>query len=146
MKYSLRQATYGDRPFAELLHEQCYREVVIRQFGGWDPAVQQQFFDRKWQPDQYRVIVLDGAAVGLLAVHQQSDQLYLSDIQIHPSRQNQGIGSAILTDLLEQARTLGVPLRLQVLQANRARAFYEKLGLVCYGQTDTHLFFEQRCT
>ena len=143
MQYSLRKASDADRALAELLHELCYKDVVIRQFGEWDSALQRQFFERKWQPEQYTVIVCEGESIGVLAAHHEADHLFLSEILIHPSQQNQGIGSAILTELLDRARTQRVPLRLQVLQSNRASVLYERLGFICYGRSDTHLLFEK---
>jgi GNAT superfamily N-acetyltransferase len=54
-----------------------------------------------------------------------------------PARQGRGLGSSILRDLQEQARAVGVPVRLSVLEANRARALYERHGFVVVGETDT---------
>ena len=44
--------------------------------------------------------------------------------------------------VMEQAREIGLPIRLRVLKNNpRARAFYERLGFGCVGETDTHDLF-----
>jgi GNAT superfamily N-acetyltransferase len=142
MRYSLREAKPNDRAFAEALHERCYKDVVIRQFGAWDPEFQKQSFERKWRPDHYQIIVYHGADVGVLSEERRPDHLFLSEIQIDPSVQNQGIGTEILTDLFAWACSLGVPVRLQVLRLSRAIALYQRLGFRCYEQTDTHLLFE----
>ena len=145
MRYSLREATPDDRTFAETLHERCYKDVVIRQFGAWDSEFQKQSFEHKWHPERYRIIVYCGAAVGVLSEELKPDHLFLSEIQIDPSAQNQGIGSAILTDLFDHARSLGVPIRLRVLRCSRALTLYERIGFRCYGRTDTHFLFEKSC-
>lgn len=48
-----------------------------------------------------------------------------------------------MTLVMEEARALRVPVRLRVLKVNpRARAFYERLGFVCAGETETHDLME----
>lgn len=45
--------------------------------------------------------------------------------------------------IMEEARGLGLPVRLQVLKVNtRARALYERLGFRCTGHTGTHDLME----
>jgi ribosomal protein S18 acetylase RimI-like enzyme len=62
-------------------------------------------------------------------VEDSGDELFLADIEIDPDRQGEGIGSAIVRSLQEEARAAGKPLALQVLHVNtRARALYERLG------------------
>jgi GNAT superfamily N-acetyltransferase len=143
MRYSLREATPDDRTFAETLHERCYKDVVVRQFGAWDAVFQKQSFEHKWHPEHFQIIVASGVAVGVLSVEPKPDHLFLSEIQIDPSAQNQGFGSAILAGLFERARSLGVPIRLRVLRCSRAVTFYERMGFRSCGQTDTHLLFER---
>src|SRR5437870_10450364 len=121
MRYTLKRATNADRAFAERLHEECYRDVVTRQFGAWDSAVQSRFFEQKWQPEHYSIIMFEDEAIGVLAVHDGPDHLLLSEIQICPSHQGRGIGSAIVVDLIERGRKQKISLRLQVLPCSRAR-------------------------
>jgi RimJ/RimL family protein N-acetyltransferase len=46
--------------------------------------------------------------------------------------------------VIEEARQLGLPLRLQVMKVNpRARTFYERLGFIHTGETDTHILMER---
>ena len=145
MRYHLREAKPDDRAFAETLHEHCYKDVVIRQFGVWDVVFQKQSFEHKWHPEHFQIILSTGVAVGILSVEPKPDHLFLSEIQIDPSAQNQGIGSAILAGLFERARSLRVPIRLRVLRCSRAVGFYKRIGFRSYGQTDTHLLFERDC-
>jgi GNAT superfamily N-acetyltransferase len=145
MRYSLRAAKSSDRAFAETLHERCYRETVIRQFGTWDPEFQKRSFERKWHPEHYQIIVHRNADVGFLAEEHKPDHLFLSEIQIDLSAQNQGIGTEILTALSRRARSFGLPVRLQVLRCSRAVVLYERMGFRCCGSTDTHLLFERSC-
>lgn len=143
MRYSLRKATPSDRPFAEALHKRCYEDVVVRQFGAWDPESQKRSFEYEWNPDCYQIIVYRGNDVGVLAEERRLDHLYLIQIQIDPSVQNQGIGTDVLTDLCERARSIGLPVRLQALRCNRAVKLYERMGFQYQGETETHLLLEK---
>ena len=141
----LRQATDIDRRFAEHVREQCYRDVVIRQFGAWNPEVQKRFFEEKWRPEHYSIIMFENEPIGVVAIYEKHDHLWLSEIQILPSHQGRGIGSAILADLIARARAQTLPLRLQVLRCSRAQGLYQRFGFICYGRTESHLLFEKSC-
>ena len=69
-----------------------------------------------------------GTPIGRLAVDRREANLHLIDIALVPERRGEGVGGAILSDLIAEAETLGFPLTLQVDQANPARWLYERLG------------------
>ena len=55
----------------------------------------------------------------------------------------QDFRSSNMARLVEEARELGLPIRLRVLKANTgALAFYERLGFVRTGETETHAVLE----
>lgn len=56
-----------------------------------------------------------------------------------PEFQGRGIGTKLIQAVMGEAAGLGLPLRLQVLKANRARRLYERLGFHVYAETATHL-------
>jgi ribosomal protein S18 acetylase RimI-like enzyme len=57
-------------------------------------------------------------------------ELRLVDIAVLPRQANQGIGTALLEDLLARAREAGLPVTLHVDLTNPARHLYERLGFV----------------
>jgi GNAT superfamily N-acetyltransferase len=62
-----------------------------------------------------------------------------------PEHQGQGIGRRCMLAVMEEARGLGLPVRLRVLKVNpRALAFYGRLGFVRTGETDSHDLMEWR--
>ncbi|HSE10099.1 MAG TPA: GNAT family N-acetyltransferase [Nocardioidaceae bacterium] len=75
------------------------------------------------------VIELAGDPVGRLRVVRTADCLDMSGLQILPRFQSQGIGSAVIRTLMEEALTSGKILELGVMSSNqRARGLYERLG------------------
>lgn len=116
------------------------RPYVELTWGHWDDATQEEFFRRNYSSETIQIISIDGHDAGLLNVEQEADEIFLANVQIHPSFQNRGVGSAVLRELLESASTLGLPVRLQVLRVNAGAArLYARHGFQLYNQTPTHL-------
>ena len=136
---STRPATEADTAFARSVHHEAYREVVERQFGGWDTAAQDRFFAADWQPAQMEVIVVDDVPCGYWAVEERAGDVHLRELVIHPNHQGRGIGSALLRRLQRRAADRGVPILLGTLLGNRAIALYERLGFQRTDRTETHV-------
>ncbi|MDG5500237.1 GNAT family N-acetyltransferase [Marinobacter sp. BGYM27] len=144
MRYTLRQSRADDIDWLYELNCASYRDVVVRQFGGWDDAVQRQIFFSRWQgPRAARIIQSGTERIGVLILEQRGDYDWLQEIQISPYLQGQGLGSSLLRELIADARSRGVPVRLQVLHANEgARRLYERLGFVVIQKLDNHHLME----
>lgn len=134
-----RPATSSDTEFARISHHAAYRDVVCRQFGAWDEALQDQLFKEKWIPDQFEIVLCDGNPCGFLSVEDHPDHIYISEIVIAPQFQGRGIGSRLLNEERQRGREAESPLRLQVLRENRAIELYRRLGFKEYGTTETHI-------
>lgn len=140
--FRLRDADFdSDREFARRVHHEAYREVVMKQFGEWNEELQDQFFEDGWSKGIVRQIVVidgvDGGVVQRVIRESPEDELFLSELQLLPQFQRRGIGSVIIRQLQSEAKSRGIPLRLQVLRDNQARRFYERLGFIVIGETDT---------
>ena len=136
-----RPATAADTPWARAVHHAAVRDVVERQFGGWDEAQQDQFFDNDWSGRRFEVIECDGVACGYVCIEDRAGDVHVREIDIDPSFQGRGIGSAVLRSAIEHARTRGVPVVLGTLHENRAAQLYRRLGFAETGRTDTHTLF-----
>ena len=143
MKHELRQAFESDKEYLVSLHKSCYREVVEGQFGNWDDEIQRGFFERKWNPSKFQIIIAGGEKAGVISVEQLADHFLLSEIQIEPRFQNQGLGSKIIKAILSEARAQNLPVRLQVLKKSNAKNLYLRLGFVQTGQANTHFSMEK---
>lgn len=123
-----RPVTPADVDFVFELREAAYRERVEALFGPWDEVQQRAHLANDMAETPYEIL-LDGARpVGALAVAHHDDHDFLDDIMIAPSERNRGIGTRVMRELMTAARGRGVPLRLSVLDGNRVRALYERLG------------------
>jgi ribosomal protein S18 acetylase RimI-like enzyme len=136
-RIELRAARQEDAGFLYGLLKATMQEYVA-QIWGWEEAWQQAYFQEHFDPSQERIVVLEGEDIGVLAIEEREDELFLAKISILPEYQGQGIGTQLIGSLLDRAFGRGLPVTLQVLKGNPARRLYERLGFVVVGVTETH--------
>ncbi len=140
---TLRQATPTDSEFAYCVKRAALREYV-EQVWGWDEDEQRQLHEERFAAQDFRVINLAGTDVGIMAMVVVADCVKLNQLFVLPEHQGNGIGTQCMSLIMEEARRLGLPLRLGVLKVNqRALTFYQRLGFICTGETDTHVLMER---
>jgi ribosomal protein S18 acetylase RimI-like enzyme len=138
--YSFRPATPADYDFLYQLHRATIRPYVEATWG-WNDEWQEEYFRRKFDPTNWQIIQRPGptgpADIGILIVETHLAEIYLGLIEITPEHQNQGIATAIINDLIQQAHAKGLPLTLSVLKANTAaRRLYQRLGFHITAEED----------
>ena len=83
------------------------------------------------------VIEWDGEPAGRLRVVRKEAGITLAGIQLLPSYQNRGIGTALIEELKREAKDSGLPLYISVEKDNPdARRLYERLGCRLIGQDE----------
>jgi ribosomal protein S18 acetylase RimI-like enzyme len=102
---------------------------------GWDERARAQMLDLQFAARRAdraasfpaareEVILLDGQPVGALVVDTSSGVFHLLDLALVPGSRGQGIGSAVVTDLVGEGAA-----RVEVEATNAgARRFFERLG------------------
>jgi ribosomal protein S18 acetylase RimI-like enzyme len=133
----LRPATPDDYEFAYRVHRAAMRASVELTYG-WDEEWQERYFRVHFDAARRQIIRHNGVDVGVFSVEHRVDTVFLSLIAILPEYQCRGIGTTLIRRLQRRANEDGVPLTLRVLQVNRARELYGRLGFVLTGETDTH--------
>jgi ribosomal protein S18 acetylase RimI-like enzyme len=91
-------------------------------------AVRETSFETAYPQAEWSLVELDGALVGRLTVARLASELRLVDIAVLPSLSNQGIGTALLGDLLARAGEAGLSVTLHVDLTNRAAELYTRMG------------------
>lgn len=130
MLLTFRQATEADRDSLFDLHRATMREYIDAEWG-WNDAWQREYFDRKFNPEAYQILQIEGKEAGVLVVERTDDEIYLGLIEISPPYQGRGIGTEIVCRLIDEARQQHKTLALHVLRTNsRAIEFYKQLGFV----------------
>ena len=126
---SLRPAGPDDRAFVHEVHTAALRAVVERLWG-WDPEQQRGFADATAEHPELQIVELDGEAVGYLAVEHEPVRDFIAIVALLPAVQGRGIGTSLIRRSQAAAAARGVPLELSVLDGNRARELYLRLGFV----------------
>lgn len=83
-------------------------------------------------PDNERAELV-GRLTGAIHPHDRAHE-YLLMIGVSPDRQGEGIGAALIADVLERCDREGVPAYLEASSA-RSRRLYERLGFTFMGAT-----------
>jgi ribosomal protein S18 acetylase RimI-like enzyme len=136
--YSLRASTSADAAFLYALAELTMRHHLDVLGKRWSMAkMQAKCENDAVDPDQ-QIIQVGGRDGGALSVQTRADELYLHALLLLPEFQRVGIGSILLTQTLERAQALNLPVRLNVLTSNPARSFYEKFGFTVCAEQDLH--------
>ena len=126
---ALRSATPADAEFCYQLHKAAMGEYITA-IWGWDEQVQRAFHERAFNPQRWQIITDGEVDPGMLDVECRPGEIYLSRIEIDPGHQGHGIGTRIISVLLDEAERKGQDLVLDVLTVNRrAQALYQRLGL-----------------
>jgi GNAT superfamily N-acetyltransferase len=141
---TLRAITKSDLPFLRRLYGSTRAEELAAV--PWSDAEKEAFLDMQFNAQHsyyqehyaqaaFDVIEQDGAAIGRLYVDRRLDDIRIVDIALLPSYRGQGIGSALLHDILDEGKRTGLPVSIHVERFNPALRLYERLG---FRQIDDH--------
>ncbi len=153
---TLRPATEDD--YEELVGIYAStRADELAQVTWWDDAQKLAFcrmqyhaqkteYDARYPDAQYDLILLEGRTAGRLWVGRDDEEIHMLDVTVLPWAQGQGVGTALVRALIEEARASGKRLRHMVFVMNEgARRLYERLGFVVFEEVGgTHLHMEWR--
>ena len=113
MTIGKRAATQEDYSWLFELKTASMKEYVDEVYG-WNDADQESYFNRDFFPDQITIVTVDEQDAGMFVLDKGEDMYFLRRIEIHPSFQNQGVGSRVIQEILDQAASAEVPVRLMV--------------------------------
>ncbi|MFI0960989.1 GNAT family N-acetyltransferase [Streptomyces sp. NPDC021080] len=120
------------------------RAVVMRadleRLGRYDPHRVRQRLRDGFDPAHTWVIEVGGAFAGSVALRPAKDAQWLEHFYLAPGLQGCGIGSGVLSELLERCDRAGVRVRLNVLQGSPARRLYERYGFTVESEDPVDVF------
>ncbi len=131
MNYTTRLAINADIEWLDSFYKALmkpYVELTHR----WDETK----FRRSFSPERTCIIQFNGQDIGMLKVERRDDYFFLGDIQIKKEFQRKGIGSQLISELIQQSKSEGLPIRLRVLKGNPALRLYQRLGFAVARELD----------
>jgi ribosomal protein S18 acetylase RimI-like enzyme len=153
VKPTLRLVRPEDQDFLFKLYAST-RAQEIAAFG-WPVAQQEAFLRMQFMAQQrsyesaypqaeHQIVEQGGAPIGRIMVHREKDFARLVDIALLTEYCGKGIGSGLISALMEQCAGDGATLKLQVRQANPAVRLYERLGFIRAGEDAMYIQMERR--
>ena len=142
-KVGLRLAVSGDESFLEAVYASTRaQEMAIvpwtdeqkQAFVRMQYRAQRQSYQNEFPASQIYVIEQNDRPVGRMIVDRSDARILLMDIALLPEHRNQGLGTALVRDLLNEADCLHKPVRLHVEDFNPAMNLYLRLGFVKTGE------------
>jgi GNAT superfamily N-acetyltransferase len=118
--FKLRAASSGDFRFAWSLYQDLMKPLTVELLE-WNEPGQKRVVELALAQKETSIIVVDALDAGWLQVDESPDSIYLGQLYLAPSFQNCGVGTAIVSSLMEKARQAGKALMLDVMKNNRAR-------------------------
>ena len=139
-------AVYASTRAAELAQVTFWDDAQKLAFCRMQYDAQKTEYDANYPDARYDLILLEGRTAGRLWVGRDAEEIHLLDIVVLPWAQGQGVGTALVRMLIDEAAASGKRLRHMVFVLNEgARRLYERLGFVVFEQVgDTHLHMEWR--
>ncbi|HEY3328697.1 MAG TPA: GNAT family N-acetyltransferase [Capsulimonadaceae bacterium] len=128
MEVTLSPALEEDREFCRQAHHEAYRDVVERQFGAWDEAMQDRFFSRTWWDVKLEIVHVDGVRAGCFSREEHDDALFLRSVFLLSDFQRRGVGTQLIQATLTEATTRNLPIIVRLLNLSRARPLLLRLG------------------
>lgn len=140
---SRRSALPTDTEFARRVHHSAYHDVIVRQFGSWDEKRQNAFFENDWSDGEtFQILLSDDVPCGYYKGEDFTDRIVPYELVLLPEFQGKGIGTKILSEVIERAVSRNVPVKIRALRENRALNLYRKLGFRDVSSDDTHIELE----
>lgn len=125
------------------LRVESMRESLER-VGRFDPERARARFLGTFTPEFTRAIVHDGERVGFTVVRPSPEGLLLDHLYVHPSRQNRGIGAAVLQAVYAEADAANLSIRVAALRGSESNRFYVSHGLEHVESTEFDNYYVRR--
>ncbi len=94
----------------------------------------------------FQVIERDGVSIGRLYVARWEKEIRIVDIALLPEHRGTGIGTKLLRELQEEARSVGKSLTIHVERFNPALRLYERLGFKQVEDKGVYLLMSWNCS
>lgn len=100
----------------------------LERVGRFDPERARRYFREGYDPTHLRLILVDDAFAGCVALKPDGDGLVLEHFYLDDAIQGRGIGGRVLAMLIGEADFAGKPIRLGVLKGSPAARLYQRHG------------------
>jgi ribosomal protein S18 acetylase RimI-like enzyme len=148
---TLRPACPADADFLLAVYASTRAEELAQV--PWEPAQRETFLQMQFEAQrrayaqafpalQSQIIMCDGHDIGRLLLAELADEFRVVDLALLPDYRRQGIGTALLAEIMAQAGRAGKAVRLHVEIWNPAQRLYDRLGFRPAGEQGLYRLLE----
>jgi ribosomal protein S18 acetylase RimI-like enzyme len=142
-KISLVTAQQKDAEALVSLRIEAMRES-LENIDRFDPARAAERFLVNFSPKHTRHIILNEQRVGFVVAKPKDDFYLLDHLYILPAQQSQGIGSAVLLLLIEEANAQLLPVHVGALRGSASNRFYLRHGFKLFEQSEFDNYYTRQ--
>src|SRR5580704_5735042 len=150
--FALRPENEADLPFLRRLYVSTRWEelAIVTQ---WSDAEKQAFLESQFAFQRHHyltyyattdcaILEQDGVPAGRLYIDRQDQTLLVVDISLLPEWRRRGIGTALLQEVIAEAREVGKTATISVEKFNPAQRLYRRLGFREVAEEGVHWVME----
>jgi len=143
MQISFRPAELEDFGYCAKLYfaamEQSIRELKL------DIYAHVADFRKRWDLVEVRIVLRDSVDVGWLQTRTENGALFLAQLFVDAAAQGQGIGTAVMRQVIDEAARAGQAVTLGVVKINPALRLYHRLGFRTIHEDDRKFYMRREC-
>jgi ribosomal protein S18 acetylase RimI-like enzyme len=138
-----RPITDADLPFlARLYASTRWEEFAVTDWSDEQKTafLQSQFdaqhahYQKHYGAAEFLLIEQSATSIGRLTLARWTSEHRIVDIALLPEYRGRGLGTALLTDLLDEAAVAGKAVTIHVEKFNPAQTLYRRLGFIASGE------------
>ncbi|WP_375688200.1 GNAT family N-acetyltransferase [Pseudooceanicola sp. LIPI14-2-Ac024] len=114
----------------------------LEALGRFDPQRARARFLSGFVAGDTSVIRIDADLVGFYVLRRRETELYIDHLYVDPARQGTGLGRSVVASIMDEARSLDIPVRLMALKGSPANDFYKRHGFIETGSDAFDIFYE----
>jgi len=135
-EYTLRKATDYDINLSFEIRKNAMYEYIVES-KGWDEEKEMQDHINDFSTEVMQIIEVDNKPVGVVESVIENGNISIHGLYISKEFQNFKIGSQVMNNIINAAKTEKRDILLQVLKVNnKAKAFYERIGFKVFDETE----------
>lgn len=120
------------------------RWLIEKLFGWRGDTFEIDRFRSHYHRNDTQIVACEGADIGWMTIVRSDDAVDLHSIYLGPAWQRRGIGTFLITQLIDEATIAGKPLTLSTAKINPALQLYTRLGFRRIGEDEFKLYL--RCS
>ena len=141
MPVELRAAHAEDYDYCARLYFDAMTGIIRAL--GLDMDAQRRSLRQSWVPAQVRIITRRGLDIGWLQSTVLDDAVFLGQLYLDAAFRQQGIGTAVVRQIIGEAAADGRAVMLGVVKINPALRLHRRLGFTVTGE-DEHKIYMRR--